>query len=263
MDDFLYSIRMRASLAGAHVSGAERIINGPDIHAVTAELLTRAMTHGRGTPDSIVVTVDSLAGREVIRLNVLPVTDVKAGDCISSIEAALSELVMAGVSEGAARQALELVTKGTDGTMYGAAVVDAASGEMLLPGNPHGIRARMVDYDPASLPELDFELVRLGLQATRLKEALALATKVAYAPSAVAELCVSDNPGYLTGYVASAARGYVRITPMKDETSQAGGRVFLVDRGTFDPNTYIGAYIKYMRETPVLVAGPLTFQSKR
>jgi 6-carboxyhexanoate--CoA ligase len=264
MNDAFYSIRMRASLAGKHVSGAERIVREEDVARVKDEMYRRANGHGRGVPDSVVVTVDSLAGRELISLNALPVTDMLADDCIGGVEAALSELVRAGVSDGAARFALGLITKGAaQATMYGAMVVDADTGKGLLPGHSQGLRVRMVDYDPAFVPALDGELERRGLHGTRLKEALALATKVSYAPGAVAELCVSDNPGYQTGYVASVKHGYVRITPLKDGIDKAGGRVFFVDRGAFEPDTYIGAYIRYMRETPVLVVGPLTFHNKR
>lgn len=256
MSETLYSIRMRASLRGEHVSGAERIVPEADVARVTAELTERARAHGRGVPDSITVTVDSLAGRPIQRLDALPVTGLLFGSVSEARERAVSELVRAGVSEPAARDAMSAVTS-VGPNMRGAMVLDARTGARLDDSGPKGVRARTVDYDEAAHTVVDAALSERGLSGSRIKEALALATKVAHAPGAVAELCISDNPGYVTGYAASRENGYVRLTPLKDADSASGGRVFFVDGAGLDTE----AYLNYLRETPVLVGGPLVFVS--
>jgi len=254
MNDGLYSIRMRASRDGLHISGAERIVREAEIERVTAELTSRARGHERGVPDSITITVDSLAGREVQKLKALPVADKQFKTVGDGRLFSVSELVKAGVSDAAAGVALELLTKPSlsGGNMSGAIVVDAVTGSMHDIESSHGIRARAMDYDENFLPELEHTLERHGLNRTHLKEALVLATKVANAPGAVAELCISDDPGYITGYVASLKFGYIRITPLKEMGETVGGRVFFVDGPLFDKD----GYLKYLRETPVLVEGP-------
>jgi 6-carboxyhexanoate--CoA ligase len=262
MAETLYSIRMRASRGATHVSGAERIVRGEEIHATASDLLVRALSHVNGRPDSIKVVVDCLAGKDIRLLTALPVTTIPVRDSAEGREKAIKALVEGGVSEKAARTALEHISKGASpsgGNMRGAMVIDAGSGLRLEPDSERGIRARAVDYECSFLPELFAALYTHGLSGTRFKEALALATKVAGAPGAVAELCISDNPGYVTGYVASQKSGYVRISHLKDEGDRSGGRAFFVDPGRFD----LDEYLHYMRETPVLVTGPLEIRGQR
>lgn len=57
-------------------------------------------------------------------------------------------------------------------------------------------------------------------------------------PAAIAELCWSDDPDYITGYVAGKKMGYQRITAMKEYGTEEGCRVFFID-GSNDVNTYI------------------------
>ncbi len=80
-------------------------------------------------------------------------------------------------------------------------------------------------------PDVNFEKWALYSHVpahSRIKEALALASKVSWHPAAIAELCWSDDPDYITGYVASKKLGYQRITAMKEYGAEAGCRVFLL-----------------------------------
>jgi 6-carboxyhexanoate--CoA ligase len=61
-------------------------------------------------------------------------------------------------------------------------------------------------------------------RSQRVKEALMLATKVSAHPATVAELCWSDDPEYITGYVASKKQGYQRIMKLK-EYAHEGSRI--------------------------------------
>ncbi len=64
----------------------------------------------------------------------------------------------------------------------------------------------------------------------------------------ISELCVSDNPDYTTGYVASKSLGYVRIPHIKDRSSMYGGRVFFV-KDSVDLNLLK----RYLEERPVII----------
>ncbi len=258
MSEPLFSVRMRASRNGTHISGAERIAGLTELSRVASELAARAMEHERGRPDSVNISMDSLAGIKIIYLPPLPVASRQAQSVEEGRRLAMSELVKAGVSEAAAVFALDAVNCGASSkgaNMRGAMIVDAATGERLEPDGQRGIRARAVDYDKTSLTAITDALKSRGLDGTHLKEALALATKVACAAGAVAELCISDDPSYVTGYVASRANGYVRISPLKKDGDMMGGRAFFVDKDLFD----LDAYTEYMRETPVLVSGNIIF----
>jgi 6-carboxyhexanoate--CoA ligase len=83
---------------------------------------------------------------------------------------------------------------------------------------------------------------------SRVKEALVLATKVIEHPATVAELCWSDDPEYITGYVASKKLGYQRITKLKEYGDERGCRIFFVNGLTDLP-----AYIHYLEKQPVFV----------
>ena len=54
-----------------------------------------------------------------------------------------------------------------------------------------------------------------------------LATKVARHENIIGEICISDDPDYVTGYFASKKLGCVRITRLKEPGCPDGGRIFL------------------------------------
>ena len=73
----LYSVKMRASRDGAHISGAERIVAGKAAPETAAALVRRAMAHPKGTPDSISLKVVETSG--ILHIPALPVsTEVAA-----------------------------------------------------------------------------------------------------------------------------------------------------------------------------------------
>ena len=80
-------------------------------------------------------------------------------------------------------------------------------------------------------------------------EALVLATKVVSHPNILAELCISDDPEYVTGYIASREFGYVRVTRLKEPGSPMGGRIFLFRGDEKDREDCI----RYLQQQKVLV----------
>ncbi|WP_109431748.1 6-carboxyhexanoate--CoA ligase [Sulfoacidibacillus thermotolerans] len=115
--------------------------------------------------------------------------------------------------------------------MRGAVLLDSAQCVRLEPDTERGVRVSRVDWDPATLDDWRHQVNPLGLARQRVWEALALASKVAAQPEIIAELCWSDDPSYVTGYVASPLIGYARITHLKPLGSPMGGRVFFIRTG--------------------------------
>jgi 6-carboxyhexanoate--CoA ligase len=81
-----------------------------------------------------------------------------------------------------------------------------------------------------------------------VREALTLASKVLSSRRIIAELCVSDDPDYTTGYIASRKFGYVRIPNIKSAGSKEGGRAFFVKEGAG-----IKEISNYLERVPVMI----------
>jgi 6-carboxyhexanoate--CoA ligase len=230
-----YSVRMRAAEGGAHehggthISGGERLVRPEEVEATVLSLVRRAMTHEKGEPDFINLTVERVADHEVQRIPCLPMSTREVSSVPEGHEVAVQLLVAADVREEVARRAVQLLVAGPapgSGVMRGAVVMDADTGERLEADPARGVRVTRIDWEPGAR---EIWKGRAGaLASERIAEAVALASKVAACPGTVAELCWSDDPSYVTGYVAAPALGYVRITRLKPLGSPLGGRVFFV-----------------------------------
>ncbi|MBI5378806.1 MAG: hypothetical protein HZA23_01445, partial [Nitrospirae bacterium] len=122
------------------------------------------------------------------------------------------------------------------------------TGRRLEPDPSRGVRARKMDWTPEASRVIEKRLRPWGRPFLRVREALAVATKVAHAPGVVAELCWSDDPDYAGGYVASKQLGYVRVSRLKPLGEQSGGRaVFMTPGGSLE------RLVRYLRETPLLL----------
>uniref|UniRef100_UPI002804A32D 6-carboxyhexanoate--CoA ligase n=1 Tax=uncultured Desulfovibrio sp. TaxID=167968 RepID=UPI002804A32D len=238
-----YSIRMRASRAVAHgrpehISGAERITGQTGVPTLAHDLARRALQHGKGRPDTIHITIEELDDAAILRVPALP---ARALDCATPAEGlrlAAGLLRQAGVAAPEAVIGLLLASE----PMRGAMLVDADTLERLEPDRERGVRATLMDMaDGAGGNGAD------GKQ--HYLEAAVLAAKVCRAPHIIAELCISDDPDYVTGYVASPAFGYVRIARLKEPGIPRGGRVFLY-RG---PRGAVAATVAFLERRPVLV----------
>lgn len=257
----LHSIRMRASQGGPHerggkhISGAEKIGQVEDLPRLAGELVRRALSHQAGTPDHINITVEKLP-QQVKYLASLPVTTIAVQNPQEGGEAARRILLTMGIAPKVIEQALALLEKGPapgGGTMRGALLLDAVTGERLEQDPRRGIRVSRMDLTCGAAQQLEESLARSGLAGTRIREALVLASKVAAHPGVIAELCYSDNPDYQAGYVAGAAVGYVRFPFLKPPGAK-GGRVFFIS-----PGTDIAELERYLTREPVLVdsIGPI------
>lgn len=232
----LFSVKMRSSALGTHISGAERIVEEREVPDVCAAMSQRALAHGKGKPDSITVTVTAIDG-EVAHIPALPITEA---NCADPVEARATVIEALAPLTPHAAEAWELLTGVRD--MRGAILFHAATGARLEPDQARGVRVTSMDAATAT-----GERPEAHSGKTRVTDALVLASKVAHHPDVLAEVCISDDPDYTTGYVASTELGYLRVPNMKPGGSPMGGRLFVVD--TDDP----ADLIDYLEHTPVLV----------
>jgi len=252
MDEKLYSLRMRASRKGGHLSGAERLVPINDLESLAIDMVRRALEHPRGQAESIHLTVDVLPAED-IRMASLPdlrtfaVQDFYQGRC-----AAEALLVEAGVSPATAALGIKRIAAGAapDGrSMRGAMLIDAQTGQRLEPDHFRGVRVSRMDLTAGATVTLRKELQKLGLDNPHVREALVLAAKVLLAPGVLAELCWSDDPDYTAGYVATAQNGYVRFPHLKQPGDERGGRAFFVSADGADN---LSSLITFLEKEPML-----------
>jgi 6-carboxyhexanoate--CoA ligase len=247
----LYSVRMRASAGGRHLSGAERLVPAEQIAGTVQELVARA--RGKGIdPDQVLVNIDSLQGAFIKSIQALDLAAVAAHDVAACRNASRQVLQAAGVSSVAIENAVLLLDRGpsqSGNTMRGAMLMDAVTGERLEPDRERGVRVSRFDWSSEACAAIDRELTHIGLTHFRTREALSLASKVAHGPGVIAELCWSDDPDYSAGYASSLSTGYVRFPFMKQKGRTTGGRAFFVKREGFDQD----ALLSYLQEEPVII----------
>ena len=236
MNDRAYSVKMRASRVGVHVSGAEKLVPSEYAPKTVAQLVERALLHPKGVPDLINVKIETASDIQI--LESLPVTTHIAGSAAEGRRIAAELLRSAGITR--IDEILSRFAETTD--MRGAMLLDADTLERLEPDQARGVRATYMD---------DSESVTKGTASGKnhYAEAIVLATKVQNAPGIVGEICVSDDPDYVTGYVATREIGYCRITTIKEKGDPAGGRIFLY-RG---PHDRVDDTIHYLEKQPVIV----------
>ncbi len=236
MNDPLYSVKMRASESGAHISGAERIVPSSAAPRTAAALVARALSHSKGVPDFVNVKLERPGS--IIRLKALSVTSHATRTPEEGMSLAAELLAQAGMS-----RVPEIMARFSETyALRGAMLLDADTLERLDPDASRGVRATCMD---------DADSVAKGVPSAKnhFAEAIVLATKVQNAPGIVAEICVSDDPDYTTGYVATRSLGYHRIANIKERGSPLGGRIFLY-RG---PRSGVQATIDFLERQAVLV----------
>jgi 6-carboxyhexanoate--CoA ligase len=252
----LWSIRMRASkTAGSrkrsargkkeiHISGSEGMYDAAEIQKAVMRSIERALTHPKGTADKITVTIEEIR-QKPHAIASLPVSTLVSNSPREAEHHILHILFSLGLSKKAVDAAFIAIKKGG---MRGAAVVSAQKGTRLEPDGKRGVRASKLGITKGASKSLSLRLSRHGINMDVVKEALILASKVMAHRNIVAELCVSDDPDYTTGYVASKKYGYIRIPHIKKQGSRHGGRAFFLQE-----SADAGDVIHYLEETPAMV----------
>ena len=238
----LYSMKMRASRTengkSEHISGAERILPESALIENAGAMIDRALHHAKGRADYIQVKIEEARTEEIEYVEALPVSTVETENAEEGRKAIISLLRKIGIENGDAvlRKFHETYN------MRGAMLLDVDTLERLEPDPARGIRATYMDAEHG-------ENRAACTVKNHFQEAIVLASKVSSAPHILAEICVSDDPGYVTGYVASKKTGYVRITRLKEKDDPNGGRIFLYRGSRNDvPKT-----IAYLEKKKILV----------
>ncbi|MBI4689602.1 MAG: hypothetical protein HY754_04980 [Nitrospirae bacterium] len=216
----MWSIRMRASKTNAkckmqnakfneeHISGAEGIYRESEITEKSREYINRALSHPRGMPDRVIITLDKVKEKP-IKVPILPVNTLKCSSPDKAKEIIIQKLGSLGVSKKAIDNGLKILE--AKKTMRGAALMLMESGRRKEPDRERGVRVSRLGIEKSVEKKLSRRLALKGINTITVKEALILASKVASCPDIVAEVCISDDPDYTTGYIASKGLGYLRI----------------------------------------------------
>ena len=234
----LYSIKMRASTNQTHISGAEKIIPYDQIGPFVNQLVQRGIHHHKGNPDSLNLKIETIDERDILYIEALPVRTIEVGSCRDGIEEIRKFLLSLGLAHP--DNILRFLSETY--AMRGAILLDVDTLERLEPDGKRGVRATDMDADRTSGGPS-------GNGKDHYAEAIVLATKVAHAPNLIGEICISDDPDYVTGYVASKTTGYTRLTKMKELGSENGGRIFLY-RGRRED---VAKTISFLEKQPVIV----------
>ena len=239
--EMFYTVKMHASRGAPaeHVSGAERIVGKELVAQVAHDLVHRAQKHSKGEADRIVVTVEALDPCRCREVSALPVRSFSYNDPEEGLLGAFSLLASLGINDEQRLRSLLYEMRG----MRGAMLVDVRDYTRLDGDLRRGVRATCMDAWGGEGCAADCK--------QHFAEALVLASKVAQAPGICAEFCVSDDPDYVTGYVASRQLGYCRIAPLKRKGEPWGGRIFFYDGA----KEKVSECVRFLEEEPVLVRG--------
>ena len=242
----IYSLKMRASKhTGSiqeHVSGAEKILPQQELPQQMEALLSRALHHAKGKADFINLKIEAVAPENLKYIEALPVSTHEAATPAEGRQFMCQIMAELGLTPDKCQKILERF-QATYG-MRGAMLLDVDTLERLEPDQQRGIRATYMD---SIAPKGEAKAICDG--KNHFQEALVLASKVLSAPNIIGELCMSDDPDYITGYIATRDKGYIRITQLKEMGCPDGGRIFLY-RG---PKSQVEDCIKYLQEQRVLV----------
>ena len=133
MNDRLFSVKMRASREGTHISGAEKIVPAAAAPRTVAALVERALGHAKGVPDFISVKV--AAPGDIQRLPALSVTTHRTRTAAEGRALAARLLASAGITRIDEIMARFAETYG----MRGAMLLDADTLERLEPDPARGV----------------------------------------------------------------------------------------------------------------------------
>ena len=248
----LFSVRMRAAEGGPHedggrhISGAERIVPAAQLNPTLEQLLKRAQSHERGAPDFINLRIEQLKPEAIQYASTLSVTTLTVQDYQEGRQVINLILEELGLKSTVGARTISLISNksSTDRGLYGAWLLDAGTGRLLEP--VRGVRVSRMDLAEITRSDLAAQLTQFGLNNNHVLEALALASKVMLHPASIAEVCWSDDPHYVTGYVACRCFGYLRIPYLKPAGLDIGGRVFIVRA------TDLNQYLHFLTDQPVL-----------
>jgi len=224
----LYTIKARSSLGGVHVSGAERIVSESQLQEV---LLSIQKKITRNEFDTLNIKVELLDRPPAVIKKALPIKELRFSSFKEANKVAIELISKAtGLDKKTIENLVKLVHSGAspDGNnMRGAMVVDPR-GIRVEPDRHRGVRTSSVDFKDRY--KISQTLKSQGF-TERTVDALCIATKNIHSGFITAEYCISDEPDYTAGYVATK-EGYFRLIPLKEKENPKGGRIYFIKEGT-------------------------------
>ena len=187
----LYSIKMRASKkengTDVHISGAEKIVEAPDVDIFANALIERGMHHSKGEADALNLKINKVCKENIIYLDALSVETIEVETWEKGQEEIKKYLKETGIDNP------QDVMQFLDETyaMRGAMLLDVDRLIRLEPDKKRGIRATNMDQERMKGD-------RIGNEKNHYEEAIVLATKVANCPGIIGEICISDDPPFIT-----------------------------------------------------------------
>ena len=213
-----YSVKMRASKnnnkENLHIGGAESIVDEEDLLNIINSLASRGLNHSRGQADFVNIKINKVKEEEIINIKALKTKTVEVNTKEEGLETMEKLLHSLGIESG--KKVIDLLVNTKN--MRGAIILNILTLERMEDDLDKGIRVTNMDF----LNRVDIA------NKNHFKEALCLASKTLNAKAIIGEVCISDDPDYVTGYLANKEE-YIRITKLKEKGDLNGGRVFLYD----------------------------------
>ncbi len=234
---------------GKHISGAERILREDEIEEELINVYRRAITHERGKPDFINLKIEEIDEDDVIYRKRLNINQHQVNSKEEGLNLAKDILKENSVSEESAEIAIQTLLD-LEESMHGAMLIDKDTGKRIDDKGIKGVR--VTGIASADITKYKESLKNDGREGLHLEEALILASKIASCKGIVAELCWSDDPSYVIGYVA-AKDNYERIPILKEEGNPIGGRVFFIDSNQLNDDYTLNDLIDYLENQIVLI----------
>ena len=240
----LFSIKARSSREDLHISGAERIVNRENLENTICKILKKV---NRENADFISIKVEKLKKEPIILEKSLQIREIKFKDYREANRFAIKKLSeITGINIEKLKEIVNLIHSGASPNgenMRGAMIVNQ-NGERVELDSFRGVRTTTVDF--INRDKLLEKLLKSGY-TERTLDALALSTKNLYNENILAEYCISDDKNYTTGYIAYKDT-YLRISPLKEQGNNKGGRIYFVKN-----NTDIKKLYDYLENFPILI----------
>lgn len=244
----MWSLRMRAAKiendAEEHISGAEGIYNFSEVERLLKKFFQRAIKHSNGMPDKVILTIEKIK-EPIHEIKALTVKTIFCSSPDDAQNISREYLINLGISEKAIVTAWNVIK---NHKMRGATLIDAFTGGRLEPDKKRGVRVSRIQMATKKRLQILGKIKNFTTEPERVIEAITVASKVISFSEIIAEICVSDNPDYTTGYIASKESGYLRLLNIKNKGEHIGGRAFFV-KSPVDLNKMI----EFLERTPVII----------
>ena len=234
---------------GKHISGAERILREEEVEQELINVYRRAITHERGKPDFINFKIEEIDEDDIIYKKRLNINQHHVNSKEEGLNLAKELLKENSVSEESAQKGIQSLLNLNE-SMHGAMLIDKDTGERIDNKGHKGVR--VTGMASSYITRYKESLKNDGREGLHLEEALILASKIASCKGIVAELCWSDDPSYVIGYVGTKDK-YERIPILKEEGNPIGGRAFFVDTNQLNDNYTLDDLIDYLEKQVVLI----------